>query len=505
MAIGVAATIAPLLFFKYYGFFTVNVTNTATALGLPLAPPLIQVVLPVGVSFYTFMAISYVVDVYRRRVPASRRGSTSPCTCRSSRTSSPGRSCGPSELIPQLDIAARRPPRRRRRRGLADPRRSLQEGGDRELPRRPRSSTRSSATRRATGALEIARRRSSPTRCRSTATSRGYTDIAIGVAKLLGFQFPQNFDRPYSARSVQEFWRRWHMTLSRWLRDYLYIPLGGNRKGTVRTYVNLMLTMLLGGLWHGAAWHFVVWGGLHGGLPGGRALEAAPCVNAGSSRRRPTRGGPMRCSGPRRFVLVCVAWVFFRADSVGTALSMLGRLVHVREGHRPPLITVPVLLAIAIGLATQFVPHAPGAADPAPRSPGCTRSRWASPRRSSCSRSRPSGHAAWHPSSTSSSDERADRRPPEQARPRAPAPPRDARRPGVRGARRLRSSCGRCCTRRSSSARRRRAPVGTRRTVSLALLAPLVWLTDHIGLTAAAERGVARRRPRPERREVVAA
>ena len=92
----------------------------------------------------------------------------------------------------------------------------------------------------------------------------GYTDIAIGVALLLGFRFPENFDRPYAAASVQDFWRTWHMTLSRWLRDYLYIPLGGNRKGTVRTYVNLMITMLLGGLWHGAAWHFVVWGGLHG-------------------------------------------------------------------------------------------------------------------------------------------------------------------------------------------------------------------------------------------------
>ena len=92
----------------------------------------------------------------------------------------------------------------------------------------------------------------------------GYTDIAIGIALLLGFKFPQNFDSPYAAVSVQDFWRRWHMTLSRWLRDYVYIPLGGNRKGARRTYVNLLLTMLIGGLWHGAGWTFVVWGGLHG-------------------------------------------------------------------------------------------------------------------------------------------------------------------------------------------------------------------------------------------------
>ena len=92
----------------------------------------------------------------------------------------------------------------------------------------------------------------------------GYTNIAIGIALLLGFTFPQNFDAPYSATSITDFWRRWHMTLSRWLRDYLYIPLGGNRGGTLLTYRNLMLTMLIGGLWHGAGWTFVVWGGIHG-------------------------------------------------------------------------------------------------------------------------------------------------------------------------------------------------------------------------------------------------
>ena len=155
----------------------------------------------------------------------------------------------------------------------------------------------------------------------------GYTDIAIGVAKLLGFQFPQNFDRPYSAQSVQEFWRRWHMTLSRWLRDYLYIPLGGNRKGTVRTYVNLMLTMLLGGLWHGAAWHFVVWGGLHGFYLVVGHWKAALRERGAARDAARHAGGRLRCSGPRRSCSSASRWVFFRADSVGTALSMLGRLV----------------------------------------------------------------------------------------------------------------------------------------------------------------------------------
>ena len=112
----------------------------------------------------------------------------------------------------------------------------------------------------------------------------GYTDMAIGLALLLGFRFPQNFDGPYTATSIQDFWRRWHMTLSRWLRDYLYIPLGGNRGGSWRTYRNLMLTMLLGGLWHGAAWTFVVWGG--------DPRRAASASSTGAARRRERPGLP---------------------------------------------------------------------------------------------------------------------------------------------------------------------------------------------------------------------
>ncbi len=140
----------------------------------------------------------------------------------------------------------------------------------------------------------------------------GYTDIAIGIALLLGFTFPQNFNSPYAARSLQDFWRRWHMTLSRWLRDYLYIPLGGNRKGTLVTYRNLMLTMLIGGLWHGAAWTFVVWGGdpRHGARARAVATRAAglcrpvrhpPASRAGALRHLP--GGLFRLGVlPRRYL-----------------------------------------------------------------------------------------------------------------------------------------------------------------------------------------------------------
>ena len=153
----------------------------------------------------------------------------------------------------------------------------------------------------------------------------GYTNIAIGVALLLGFQFPQNFNSPYAAVTLQDFWRRWHMTLSRWLRDYLYIPLGGSRKGTLVTYRNLMLTMLLGGLWHGAAWTFVAWGGLHGlGLSVERALRWRPTTR-GSAVVRARPHLPRRLLRldllPLRLVRPCGTGARAARHRVGAAVS----------------------------------------------------------------------------------------------------------------------------------------------------------------------------------------
>ncbi|MGA9333775.1 MAG: MBOAT family O-acyltransferase [Rudaea sp.] len=151
----------------------------------------------------------------------------------------------------------------------------------------------------------------------------GYTDIATGCALLLGIRFPQNFNYPYVAGSVQDFWRRWHMTLSRWLRDYLYISLGGNRKGRARTYANLMITMLLGGLWHGASWNFVIWGGLHGLY---LAFERAVLLrwtwwNADHVVVRILRVFVT-------FHLVCFAWIFFRAHTFAASGALLANLAH---------------------------------------------------------------------------------------------------------------------------------------------------------------------------------
>jgi len=182
----------------------------------------------------------------------------------------------------------------------------------------------------------------------------GYTDIAIGSAALLGVRFPKNFDSPYKAVSIQDFWRRWHISLSSWLRDYLYIPLGGNRKGPGRTTVNLMLTMLLGGLWHGANWTFVVWGGLHGSaLAVGRARERAR-ERRGAPRTAPT--GLERLAWTfLTFHFVCLAWIFFRADSFAGARSMLAELSTLTTFH--PNLSPKVVLVLAVGLGSHFVPE----------------------------------------------------------------------------------------------------------------------------------------------------
>jgi D-alanyl-lipoteichoic acid acyltransferase DltB (MBOAT superfamily) len=158
----------------------------------------------------------------------------------------------------------------------------------------------------------------------------GYSLIAIGVARVMGYSFPANFRRPYFAASFSEFWTRWHISLSSWLRDYLYVSLGGNRRGTARTYRNLMTTMLLGGLWHGANWTFIGWGALHGlYLVAQRVLGAAGRRLPVAIRLPATLVRPIQVVAV--FALVCVAWVFFRADSFAEALAILERILFLGD------------------------------------------------------------------------------------------------------------------------------------------------------------------------------
>ncbi len=186
----------------------------------------------------------------------------------------------------------------------------------------------------------------------------GYSDMAIGLALLLGFRFPANFDSPYKSASVTEFWRRWHISLSSWLKDYLYISLGGNRKGRVRQYVNLIITMFLGGLWHGASWNFVLWGMLHGVA---LALHKAWMFFVG----RPKKWRP---SGIRRFLgvvvtfhFVCLCWVFFRQADFSSAMAMLGQVFTTfRPQVLPQLLEgyPEVFGLMALGYILHFLPSA---------------------------------------------------------------------------------------------------------------------------------------------------
>ena len=329
-----------LCVFKYLGFFVSEVDGALNSVGLGSPLPLVQIVLPIGISFFTFQAISYVVDVYRGETKAASLGDVAIL-----QAFFPDLIAGPivraNELLPQLRTP-RNPARCSPGRALPDRRRAGQEDG---RGRRVGAQHRRPGLQRppAHSGLEVLFAIygfAAQIYCDFS----GYTDMAIGTALLLGFQLPQNFNGPYMALSLQDFWRRWHMTLSRWLRDYLYIPLGGNRHGERRTYRNLMLTMLLGGLWHGAAWTFVIWGGIHG-----TALSLERWVRGRWSEFRL----PIWLAWLITFHVVCLAWVFFRSPDLSTAFAMLGGLF---SGGPSPLVTLPVVFLTAAAIGLQAVP-----------------------------------------------------------------------------------------------------------------------------------------------------
>jgi alginate O-acetyltransferase complex protein AlgI len=355
----VVVNLAVLGFFKYYGFFVDSFADAVDALGLGLAPPVLQIALPVGISFFTFHALSYVIDIGRGQLRPMALDELALYM-----SFFPHLVAGPivraSELQPQLQ---RRSDPRHVRSGEAF--RLIAFGLFKKVV--VSSYLASELVDPVFGAPGA----HSPLELvvgvygyaiQIYADFSGYTDIAIGCALLLGIRFPQNFDAPYRALSLQDFWRRWHMTLSRWLRDYLYIPLGGSRGTVRRTYRNLFLTMLLGGLWHGAAITFVAWGAIHGGY---LALERWVKERWADAHRQPAF--PPEITAVLQWVLtfhvVCLGWVFFRSDSLGTAMDVLRGIV---SGSGPaPLVTGLVVVTIALALASQFVP--PAAVDSAQR------------------------------------------------------------------------------------------------------------------------------------------
>jgi D-alanyl-lipoteichoic acid acyltransferase DltB (MBOAT superfamily) len=342
LVLAVAFDLALLGTFKYFGFFVDEFNSFLDGLGLGSPLPIVQIVLPIGISFFTFQAISYVVDVYRGETRAASLMDVAIL-----QAFFPHLVAGPivraNELLPQL-----RTPRDPRA-VLAGPGLFLIAGG---------------LIKKTVIADELARRVVDPVYNDPVAHSggeillafygfaaqiycdfSGYTDMAIGIALLLGFQLPQNFNRPYTAVSLQDFWRRWHITLSRWLRDYLYIPLGGNRKGEGKTYRNLMITMLLGGFWHGASFTFLLWGGIHG---------TALSVERWSRAHMPGFRMPKPVAWFITFNVVCVAWVFFRAPNLSTAFDILG---GIGLSGPSPLVTLPMVFLVVASIAVQFFPR----------------------------------------------------------------------------------------------------------------------------------------------------
>ena len=352
MGVAVAALLGILGWFKYYGFVSVNLDNVTHALGMGRAVPLIQVALPIAISFFTFMAISYVVDVYRRVLPPARLLDFAVYL-----SFFPHLLAGPivrgAELLPQI--------RRKRDPENIDYSRAfwlILAGLFKKVVISSYVSTAivqpvftSPQQHSAPEAIFAAWGYAVQIYCDFS----GYADIAIGLALLLGIRFPQNFNAPYTARNLQDFWRRWHMTLSRWLRDYLYIPLGGGKGSQLATVRNIMITMILGGLWHGAAWTFVIWGGLMGlGQSFGHLRRA----------NRVRQGLPAVAEGPVRvwvqrfltFQFVCLGWVFFNASGTSDAFTLLGRL-FTGWGQASPLVTPLLVIVVAGTIASQFVPE----------------------------------------------------------------------------------------------------------------------------------------------------
>lgn len=335
LAISIITNLGILGLFKYYGFFVSSFAALLEQFGLQANITVLQLVLPVGISFYTFQTMSYTIDVYRRRIEPTGDLVTFALYV----AYFPQLVAGPIErahhLLPMLQTK-----RRLRWLDLAVGFELIVIGFFKKV-----------AVADTLGPFVDARF-VDPTLSSGLdllitiylfafqiyGDFSGYSDIARGTSRLFGIDLMRNFNQPYLSQSITEFWRRWHISLSTWLRDYLYISLGGNRRGIRRTYANLMITMLLGGLWHGASWTFVVWGGLHGlYLSVHKALLHFKGESAAARDRRPLAGFLKILV---TFHLVCLTWVFFRAPDFATATEVLTRILswQAATGDLPALI-----------------------------------------------------------------------------------------------------------------------------------------------------------------------
>lgn len=349
LATSIAVNLGILGFFKYANFFADGFVDLAGSVGLAPGQFTLAVVLPVGISFYTFQTMSYSIDVYRRRLEPCRNIVDFATYV----AYFPQLVAGPIErahnLLPRLQRTDRTIGRAQIESGLGlillglVKKVVLADGVASIADKAFTDPASLSFLAVAAGVLAFS--------IQIYGDFSGYTDIARGVSRLLGVELLVNFRQPYLARNITEFWRQWHISLSNWLRDYLYIPLGGNRRGRTLTIVNLVITMLLGGLWHGASWNFVVWGGLHG-----LYLVAHRVTRAGRVSTDLPGWRDLPAIG-LTFGVVSMTWIFFRAADFGTAADVFRGLAF-QSGFTDRgdlfLVVLTFIAMVGIDVMTRF-------------------------------------------------------------------------------------------------------------------------------------------------------
>lgn len=353
LIVSLIGNLGMLCFFKYGGFLLENFTLLVQGIGIDFHPAKPNIILPAGISFYTFTTLCYTIDMYHKKSEPVKNLLDFSLFVTFFPHLVAGPIVRPPQLVPQFEHE-----NKPTQKNLLDGLLLLSLGLFMKVVLA--DSMLASTADQLFGADK-------PTAMLDAWVGvlafsgqiffdfAGYSTCAIGVAMCLGFVLPQNFNYPYAAIGFSDFWKRWHITLSAWLRDYLYIPLGGNRNGKIKTYINLMLTMLLGGLWHGANWTFVVWGGLHGLYLWGEKFvdDRTGRITALAGSLQKTWTGFLYALFT--FFLVNITWVFFRANTFGNAYSILQSMFGLHSGE--PLLTSISIIKVTVVVVAMFGVH----------------------------------------------------------------------------------------------------------------------------------------------------
>ena len=371
LVISLIGNLGMLCFFKYGGFILENFVHLTNLLGVDFHPAKPNIILPAGISFYTFTTLCYTIDMFKKKSKPVKSMLDFALFVTFFPHLVAGPIVRPPQLVPQFET-----PHKATRQQLLDGLFLLSLGLFMKVV--CADTLLSGASDMIFGSAGLMGPLDAWTGVLAFSGQiffdfAGYSTSAIGVAMCLGFILPQNFVYPYAAIGFSDFWRRWHVTLSAWLRDYLYIPLGGNREGKFRTYINIMITMLIGGLWHGANWTFVAWGGLHGvylwvekAIRDSRAkISAAPTDGSPAPVIATASFGP-DLTGKRpagflyallTFLLICVTWVFFRSPTFTEAWRLLHSMIGQAPPSGPPLLATATIIKVGVVIGLMLIFH----------------------------------------------------------------------------------------------------------------------------------------------------